>query len=163
MNIFIDLDEVVADFTAFANRVLTRKSLMDNYGREEWAKLKNYPRLYRDLEVKEGGHELVKYIMDYARDRPHVFVAFLSAVPKSNTMYWAFQDKVHWANHHFPNIPVFFGPYTADKHTHCKGANDILIDDRLTNYNDWIAAGGRAHQYKNWPDCKIWLDEVLAV
>ena len=163
MNIFIDMDEVVADFTSYANAVLTRNSLMDNYGSAEWGKLRQHPRLYRDLLIKEGGPELVDWITRYAKNKPDVFVAFLSAVPKKNNMYWAFQDKVHWANKHFPDIPVFFGPYTADKHTHCKSPDDILIDDRLSNYEDWTATGGRAHQYKNWPDCKLWLEQTLGI
>ena len=161
MNIFIDMDEVVADFTGYANTILKRTSLVDDYATSEWGKLKQYPRLYRDLPVKEGGPELVDWIINYAFDKPNVFVAFLSAVPRRNDFCWAFQDKVHWANKHFPNIPVFFGPFTKDKHTHCKSPDDILIDDRLTNYTDWTAAGGRAHQYKNWPNCKLWLEQTL--
>ena len=161
INIFIDMDEVVADFTGYATRVLKREADADKFNREEWGKLRQHPRLYRDLEVREGGYELVEWITTYAKRDTNIFVAFLTAVPKKNTMYWAFQDKVHWANKHFPNIPVFFGPYTADKHTHCNGPEDILIDDRLSNYNDWTAAGGRAYQYKTWSACKIWLEQTL--
>lgn len=162
MNIFIDMDEVVADFTGHANKILSRTSLVDDYATAEWSRLKLHPRVYRDLEVREGGPELVDWIIKYAVDKPEVFVAFLSAVPRRNDMYWAFQDKVHWANKHFSGIPVFFGPYTKDKHTHCKSPNDILIDDKFVNYIDWTAAGGRAYQYKNWPDCKLWLEQTLA-
>ena len=43
-----------------------------------------------------------------------------------------------------------------------KSPNDILIDDKFVNYIDWTAAGGRAYQYKNWPDCKLWLEQTLA-
>jgi hypothetical protein len=126
VNIFIDMDEVVADFTGYANKILKRTSLVDDYATAEWGKLKQYPRLYRDLPVKEGGPELVDWIINYAFDKPNVFVAFLSAVPRRNDFCWAFQDKVHWANKHFPNIPVFFGPFSYDKYRHCK-PGDILI------------------------------------
>jgi hypothetical protein len=70
-------------------------------------------------------------------------------------------DKVNWAAEHFPGIPVFLGPFSHDKWRYCKGPNDILIDDRHSNCSEWIAAGGRAHIYTTWEECKPWLAELL--
>ena len=64
-------------------------------------------------------------------------------------------------NEHFPNIPVFFGPFSYDKYRHCASPEDILIDDRTSNCEEWISAGGKAHIYRNWPDCKVWLEEQV--
>jgi hypothetical protein len=166
MNIYIDMDEVVSDFMGYARKVLNKPRVGDFQDEVkvpflDWKKLTNNPRLYKDLELRKDAHEVVAYILNYANTHDGVFVAFLSAIPKNNDVPWAFQDKVHWANKHFPGVPVFLGPYSADKAHHCKSADDILIDDRTSNCNEFIAAGGKAHVYRTWPKCKAWLDEVL--
>jgi hypothetical protein len=46
---------------------------------------------------------------------------------------------------------------------HCRNPGDILIDDRRSNCEEWIAVGGAAHQYKEWPECKVWLENMLGV
>jgi hypothetical protein len=55
----------------------------------------------------------------------------------------AFSDKVLWAQEHFPDIEVHFGPYAVDKYRHCQ-LGDILVDDRLSNCESWTQAGGKA-------------------
>jgi 5'(3')-deoxyribonucleotidase len=72
---------------------------------------------------------------------------FLTAVPKGNDVKWAFYDKVNWATTHYPDIPVMFGPYSHDKHVHCK-LGDVLIDDRTSNCEEWRHAGGVAIQHR---------------
>ncbi len=67
----------------------------------------------------------------------------MTAVPKGNDIQYAFFDKVEWAQKYFPGVPVFFGPYSKDKYQHCK-VGDILIDDRISNIEEWRAAGGLA-------------------
>jgi hypothetical protein len=160
MKIFIDMDEVVADFTSRADQILGRSTVLDKYTKEEWKILAQHPRIYHELIVREGGYELVDWLRDYC-SKTNNFLAFLTAVPRS--MPWAFQDKVYWAQWYFPGIPVFFGPYSRDKWSHCSSSLDILIDDRDSNCLDWCKVGGRAHCYTNWPDCKIWLEQVLCV
>ena len=83
---------------------------------------------------------------------------FLTAIPHDYSVPYATQDKVWWANDHFPGIPVFIGPFSHDKWRRCK-PGDILIDDRVSNCEEWRREGGLAHIYKNWPDCKAWLEE----
>jgi hypothetical protein len=41
-----------------------------------------------------------------------------------------------------------FGPYSKDKHMHCQ-PGDILIDDRLSNVEEWRTAGGIAIHHDN--------------
>ena len=62
---------------------------------------------------------------------------------------------------HFPHIPVFLGPYSHEKYMHVRNPGDILIDDRRSNCDEWERAGGQAHQYKAWPECKVWFEERL--
>ncbi len=161
MNIYIDMDDVVADFKSYARSVLGTRHNGERFPEHEWQHLRDNPRLYRDLPMKEGANELVEWILAYQRAHPGTFVAFLTAVPRHNDMQWAFNDKVWWAHERFPGIPVFFGPYSHDKWQHIKQPGDILIDDRVGNNEDWIENKGRAHLYRNWPDCKRWLEEEL--
>lgn len=154
------MDDVVADWMSSAKAIVNRNW---NYGERipesDWARVKARQRFYRDLPVKPGATELVEWCQDY-KDRTDCGLFFLTALPHDYSMPWASQDKVWWANDHFPRIPVFFGPFSHDKWRHCK-AGDILIDDRTSNCEEWRSAGGLAHVYRNWADCKTWLEETI--
>lgn len=155
--IFLDMDGVVADFNEFSSRVLKEPFDVNvtKYNNEKWSKLKQYPRLYRDLKVKAGAYELVDWCTSHCMLTDSQLL-FLTAIPRNNNMPWSFYDKVNWGKTHFPNIPVWFGPRSQDKHIHCK-PGDVLIDDRSLNVEDWHKAGGIAHQYRTWEECQPWL------
>lgn len=156
------MDDVVADWKAVAI------SLVGNWDKEkqeripdnQWEKLRQHQRIYRNLPVRPGAQQLISWLTTYCRNKENHSLYFLTAVPKGNDVPWAFNDKVLWAQDHFPEIPVFFGPYSVDKAHRCM-SGDILIDDRLSNCSAWRAHGGIAYQYKEWPECKIWLEENL--
>jgi len=162
MNIYLDMDDVVADWFGYARAYLKEPFFKDGDLLPEttWRRLKDDQRMYSKLPIKEGAHELVKWVTDY-KTKTNCGLYFLSAIPKGNDMPWAPQDKVFWAFENFPHIPVFLGPYSYEKHMHCRNVGDILIDDRTSNCEEWIQAGGRAHIYKDWPNCKTWLEKTL--
>lgn len=160
MVIYLDMDDVVADFKGYAQRVLRKP--VDNgirFPEYEWERLRDNPRIYRDLTVKDGAYELVKWCQEWCL-KNDVGLAFLTALPRKNDIPFAPYDKVLWARKYFRGIPVLLGPYSQDKWKHCR-AGDILIDDRASNCEEWREAGGLAHQYKDWPTCYKWLQEVL--
>jgi len=126
---------------------------------QEWRTLKDDQRMYSKLQLKEGAYDLVDWCRSYCKETGSGLF-FLSAIPHGNDMPWAVQDKVFWGQEYFPDIPVFLGPYSHQKFMHCK-PGDILIDDRTSNCEEWIRAGGRAHIYRNWFDCKQWLETTL--
>lgn len=139
--LYLDMDGVVADFDAYAYKVLRFGPSQGIYPDEKWGKLKSNPRLYRDLEKTPYADELVFQCSVFAK-RNNFELKFLTAVPKNNDLPWTFYDKVKWVEKNgFDTIPVMFGPYSKDKHTHCK-VGDILIDDRTSNIEEWTAAGG---------------------
>jgi len=138
--IYLDMDGVVADFNAYADRVLRKKTTSDRWPDAEWTRLKDNVRLYRDLEKTPEADQLVEYCRTMAETKGYHLV-FLTAVPRNNDVHWAFYDKVLWAQFRYPDVPVFFGPYSHDKHIHCL-PGDILIDDRTSNITEWRAAGG---------------------
>jgi len=84
----------------------------------------------------------------------------LTALPHDYSVPFASYDKVLWAQERFPDIPVLFGPFSHDKWRHCE-PGDILIDDRVSNCEEWIRAGGLAHIYRQWPECHVWLQEIM--
>lgn len=156
------MDDVVADWMQYARSKVQRNW---NYGQRipdsDWQRLKDDQRFYRNLPLKEGAHDLVNYCKNLVATGKATSLVFLTALPHDYSMPLAAQDKVWWANDHFPGIHVTFGPYSYDKWRHCKKSGDILIDDRTSNCEEWISAGGRAHIYRTWTDCKIWLEKIL--
>jgi 5'(3')-deoxyribonucleotidase len=161
MIIYLDMDDVVADWMGYARAIVNRNW---NYGEripdEDWNKVKAKERMYRDLPLKEGAKDLVQFCRTAVSTGKADGLFFLTALPHSDTVPWAAYDKVYWAEKYFPGIPVFFGPYSFDKHKHCK-SGDILIDDRTSNCEEWRAAGGHSHIYRNWEECKPWLESIL--
>lgn len=164
MILYLDMDDVVADWrTAVEDFLQLKFPNGDQWARlpdHEWDKVKNNSRLYRNLPLKENASDLVNFCLK-AKDRGEISdIFFLSAIPRRNDMPWAIQDKVWWAHEYFPTIPVFLGPYSADKWQRCN-PGDLLIDDRESNCVEWRQAGGYAHIYSNWKDCKPWLEQQI--
>lgn len=160
------MDGVVADFDTAAAEFLGLDSVRDyveahyKITNEQWLQIKTNPRFYRDLPKMAGADRLV----DLARDcRDHLGweLRFLTAVPKNWDMPWAFWDKCLWAQAHYPDIAVMFGPLSVDKQRHCQ-LGDILIDDRVDNCERWRSAGGRAFRVSDnsiEPACQ-WLESL---
>jgi 5'(3')-deoxyribonucleotidase len=142
--IFIDMDGVVADFDAYAQSILGYSTTGGKrYPLEDWAKISANPRFYYELETCRFADVLVDACLELSND-----VKFLTAIPRANDVPWSFTDKVLWAQERWPNIPVWFGPYSHDKHLHCS-PGDVLIDDRDDNINDWNRAGGIGILHQN--------------
>lgn len=146
---YLDMDGVVADWEAAASQFLQRPmrdpDSLTHYRNtpEEWARIKTQSRFYRTLPLMPRVEELVHLARQY-RDTLGWSLLFLTAVPANDDVPWAFSDKVLWAQEHFPDIPVHFGPHSWDKHKHCRVAGDVLVDDRPDNCAQWRAAGGLA-------------------
>lgn len=161
MKIYLDMDDVVADWVSLAQQIVGRKweSGLTHLPDNEWEKIRSYDRFYRDLPLKEGADSLVGFCT-YLSIKHDIPLAFLTALPHDDDMPYAAYDKVIWVQKYFPNLTVFFGPYSADKWKHCK-PGDILIDDRISNCQQWREVGGLAHQYTTWEKCKPWLEEIF--
>ena len=139
--LYLDMDGVVADFNAYAVKILTRKIAGDErWAPGEWRRLAKNQRLYRDLEMTPEADRLVDFCRGFCEQRGYTLL-FLTAIPKKNDVPWAFYDKVMWAQIRYPDIPVMFGPHSHDKQHHCQ-PGDILIDDRTRNIQEWLAVGG---------------------
>jgi hypothetical protein len=160
MNIYLDMDDVVADWMPAARAIVNRNwDYGERIPESDWSKVKAKMRFYRDLPIKPGAHELVEYCKNIVQETNGT-LQFLTALPHDYSVPYAAQDKVWWANRHFPGIPVFLGPFSHDKWRHCQ-PSDILIDDRHSNCSEWRSAGGRAHEYRSWDECLPWLDNEV--
>ena len=157
--IYLDMDGVVADFRAYATgKIGSSPAEGDLYPDADWHRLRDNPHLFLQLPVIPRAAELVNIARRY-RDQLGWELMFLTAIPHNNDMPWAFHDKAEWARLHFADIPVHFGPYSSDKHLHCR-KGDILVDDRRDNCLDWQRAGGLAFRVGRTLDSVI--DELAA-
>ena len=153
------MDDVVADFKAYAVKVLRKTQENEKWAAAEWNHLKDNPRLYLDLDKTPEADQLVQECQQLCKQN-NWGLKFLTAVPKNNDVRWAFYDKVLWAQRNYPGIPVMFGPFSKDKHVHCV-PGDVLIDDRTSNCEEWQAAGGIAIQHRG--DIERTLSELRLV
>lgn len=157
--LYLDMDGVVADFDEYAHRILGVPPSGGVYPDEVWKKLANNKRIYRELVPTPYAQTLYQNCVKYCVERNYKW-AFLTAVPKENDVKHAFQDKVKWAQKHFPGTTVFFGPYSKDKHLHCT-PGDILIDDRISNITEWREAGGIAIHHQDVTKTLIELNNLI--
>jgi len=74
----------------------------------------------------------------------------LSALPRKSTIPYADVDKRQWVHDHRRSVFGGRAPvvetclYSANKWKHCMAPKQILIDDKRSNCEDWIRAGGIA-------------------
>lgn len=144
--IFCDMDGVVADFDHFVMAHMGR-TFSHNAGpgsdKEMWDFLMTIPRLYFVLPPTMYAAQLWDAIKAVGSKRE-----MLTAIPRRATLPTAEQDKRDWVVHHKDavfgeDVNVRIGPYSRDKWKHAN-PGDVLIDDRIDNCIEWIAAGGIA-------------------
>jgi 5'(3')-deoxyribonucleotidase len=157
--LYLDMDGVVADFDEYAARTLGVPPSAGIYPDEIWYKLASNARLYRDLVKTPYADELVFQCSRIVKQCGYE-LKFLTAVPKGNDVPWAFYDKVVWAQKYFPGIPVMFGPFSKDKHVHCR-PGDILIDDRKSNIEEWRVSGGLAILHTDYDSTMSQLNHFI--
>ena len=161
--VYLDMDGVIADFDAGIKKILgySEKDTNIHYPDSDWAKIRKNQRLYLDLPRMPDAQRIID-IARVFRDKLNWNLLFLSAIPAGNDMPWSFWDKCQWAQKHYPDIPVHFGPYAHDKHKHCK-PGDILVDDRSSSIIEWKNAGGLAVEVKvnRYQDAIIEFDQLL--
>lgn len=151
--LYLDLDGVLADFNVQAQKLINATDAERNdaersgrWKRELWGQLKRTPNFYRHLPLTKFANDLVELATRFQNELGWN-VEILTAIPRHNDVPEAFQDKVEWAQEHFPQFRVRFGPYSHDKHQHAR-PGDILVDDRYSNCTEWTQAGGTAVQVK---------------
>jgi hypothetical protein len=141
---YLDMDGVVADFDRAAEVLIgrPRNTTDGRWGPADWQRIRNDQHWFRNLPKMQGSDQLVDLARQF-RDQHAWRLLFLTAIPRGNDFPWAFWDKIQWAQEHYPDIPVHFGPYSEDKQAHCQ-PGDLLVDDRRDNCQQWHDQGGTA-------------------
>lgn len=130
MQLYVDLDGVLADFDAGYEKVfgLRPDKKADNV---DWAAVRKIKDFYLNLPPMPDMHILWSYVSDL---KPIVLTGVPSSVPEAPA------NKKAWVNKHLGPVEVF----CCRSSEKCKHANagDILIDDWTKYRNLWTAAGG---------------------
>ena len=135
--IFIDLDGVLADFDSGVRELAMYHGDDDD---EMWEAVSQVEHFYEHLTPISGSISMLNAIKEAHPGR----VEILTAPPKPKRgIRTAEDDKRNWCKTYLGDIPVNIA-YSEDKHRYCRDEKDILIDDRQSNIDDWIAAGGTA-------------------
>lgn len=147
--LYLDLDGVLADFDREAQELLgarlsDRQQARDTgrWPKELWEQLKTVPNFYRNLPKTDFADQLYELALRFRKELGWR-VAILTAIPRGNDVPDAFQDKLEWVQEHYPELRVYFGPYSHDKQQHAQ-PGDILVDDRASNCAEWEQAGATA-------------------
>ncbi len=166
--LYIDLDDVAANFTGYVNNALgTNYNVGELMTDCDWAELRqDHQHMFLDLEPNVAFIPIFERIIATVAPQD---IAFLSALPCDDRSCWQYaaMHKIRWVDNYLSEygngiqIPLFFGPYAHDKHKHCE-VGDILIDDKRSNCEEWTAAGGVAHIYRNAEDCIVFLEDNIA-
>lgn len=157
MNIYFDMDGVLADFDCAARRFnmsgnlnkssrnLSSDAQLQKFAR--WRVIESDRNFWADIPVMDG----IFALLDVASKYGDLFV--LSSAPSAKNFAGgvAYVDFVEsqkraWIAHHmsmcFDAAHVIITRIAKEKRVP-PTQNDILIDDRIENVADWIAAGGR--------------------
>lgn len=142
--IYIDMDGVVADFETSIRDIFAavmqqkQTPTRDSY----WQVMRKHQHFYRDLPKMPLADQLMALTQRFEKElgwRRRM----LTAIPQRNDLAECFQDKFDWMQQYYPGVRICFGPYSEDKQHHCQ-PGDILIDDKVSNCEEWRTRGGRA-------------------
>lgn len=167
MKIFLDMDDVVADWRAAVEGYLGWQ-FPDG---DAWApmpaelrdRLPSYQHMYRDLRLLSGAQQLVQLCRRAVYTGSAESVQFLTAIPRELHLWpHSLQDKVEWVQHYFVDIPVLFSQGGDNKFLYAE-PGDVLIDDRAQNCQLWRAVGGIAVQYQGWDASRAALESALGL
>ncbi len=148
MNIFLDLDGVMADFVnaSFDIHKMDRPKgkLSWNYF-EEWGISQEEfwrpinekgAKFWQDLEKYEWFDEVLEYVVSKDPE-------FSICTSPSN--HWSsYAGKAKWINKHFPKGTLQRSFFCTKKYRLAKHYDSVLIDDSETNVHKWKNFGGHA-------------------
>lgn len=132
MQIFVDMDGVLADFDGGHEAAFGYRSdkLADNV---DWSKVRAFPGFYQGLQPMPDMHDLWGYV---SMHRPIVLTGVPSSVEEAP------ENKRAWARKHLGEHVVVRCCRSSEKCYHAK-PGDVLIDDWTKYQHLWVAKGGR--------------------
>lgn len=140
--VHLDLDGVVADFDKRVESFGLKPAYSGSKAGLMWNKIESDPNFYYKLDKMPDADHLMGFLAEFVL-RHSVPLKVLTAIPsRRKSLASAEFDKKKWVAEKFsPDIPVNIGPYSKDKYKWA-GVGKILIDDRVSNIDEWHEAGG---------------------
>jgi len=140
--IYCDLDEVLVDFLAGADKAVGGKFATHDKD-DRWNKINQTKGFWSGLNWKPGGKRLYQFISRYD---PNVLSAHSGRDPTSKV------GKSKWLakNTKFPRSNINLVKRHQKKNFATIGGNpNILIDDYIKNIKEWKSAGGIGIHHTN--------------
>ena len=158
VNVHLDLDGVFADFDKGVHLHTGRLPTEFTTNGEMWRELRKVPNFFLSLPPTPYCMELYSRIKGTCSVN-ECTMSILTGV--SASIKSAAEQKLEWVRTHLGSIPFNIGPYAKDKWLHAE-PNDILIDDRRSNIEDWLfkppfPTRAILHNHGNWK----WTAETL--
>jgi hypothetical protein len=134
MQVYVDMDGVLADFDTHHERTFGR--LPDRVADDvDWSHVNNHPDFFLGIDPMPDMEDLWRFV-ERLTPRPKV----LTGVPASVAV--APDNKRAWVRKHLGSSVEVICCRSRDKSLHCQ-PGDLLIDD-WEKYRDlWLAKGGR--------------------
>ena len=155
MNIYVDLDGVLADFNGFfMSRYGTDpKTYEKEFGEEEfWRMINKIDDFFFHIPPLPDAMLLMAYLQPHD---PIILTAASRHRPTSNN------EKLRWVEKHFgPQQRVITVLSGRNKHWYCR-RGDILIDDWVINADSWRKKGGIWITHENAYETIQELSEIL--
>ena len=140
--IYCDLDEVLVDFIAGANKAVGGTFV--TYDKEKrWKVINQTKGFWANLPWKPGGKKLYQFISKYD---PHVLSAYTGSDPNSRS------GKMKWLgkNTKFSRSKIHLVMRSQKKdYAKTDGKPNVLIDDYIKNIKEWESAGGIGIHHTN--------------
>lgn len=143
--IYFDMDGVLADFNKHVLELIEDPVCLDQQQNSHqddekiWEAIRSDPHFYLNLEPISEGVNLFYALWKRTDEN----CAILSALPKPHrNIPNADSDKRAWAKKYLPKDVQVNLVTRADKPLFCKSKNDVLIDDRKDNIENWEKMGG---------------------
>ena len=148
MTIYLDMDGVLANFF---------KAFAEKHGKSHWKAIQNKEKailelkgtdFFNTLEPFDTTFELVKYVKAVAGHDGWGICSSPLRGDRDNSAYW----KRIWLEKHniMPEVDklIFTGMKEKYATNRLDGSPNILIDDKPTNIERWIAKGGIGIRYQ---------------
>lgn len=133
--VFMDMDGVIADFDRQYRELFNRDAKKDDsFTCVQF--VQQQPNFFRNIPILPQGLELFNLLKNKYR------VIFLTTPMTSIDS--CKRDKIEWVKENLGDHDVFFA---IDKSQFVEDDNSILIDDRRSNLENWINAGGTSIKF----------------
>lgn len=172
--VFLDMDGVLVDFDKgvlsqfkINTKELNQRSqdLTDTQKKQKslmWVLIRKSPKFWIDLEKNHGAVELWEKTKKY---HPTILTAAPSTFKEGSDLFLAVAEhKSKWIENHFEMTDKnrFICTVSKKKPLFMKeNAINILVDDRIKNIQEWVAAGGIGIHHTDINTTLAKLDEIF--